>query len=114
MNIKIGIHESTHLLGFSSILYSNYLYGKFISNSMGWFINGTFMQKAVRDQFECSNSSGMPLEMNGGQGTCMSHWSYKSSFNEYMTAGVMPNNPTISYITQALLEETGWYKTVHK
>lgn len=31
-----------------------------------------------------------------------------------MTAGVLISNPTISYITLALLEETGWYKTVHK
>jgi hypothetical protein len=103
MNIKIGIHESTHLLGFSNILYPNYVYGKLITNSMGSFINGSFMQRAIIDQFACTNSSGMPLEMNGGSGTSMSHWSYKSSFNEYMTAGVMPNNPTISYITHALL-----------
>ena len=31
-----------------------------------------------------------------------------------MTAGVAVNNPTISYITLALLEETGWYKKIHK
>ena len=31
-----------------------------------------------------------------------------------MTAGVSVNNPTISYITLALLEETGWYRKVYK
>ena len=31
-----------------------------------------------------------------------------------MTAGVSPNNPTISYITLALLEETGWYRRIYK
>lgn len=31
-----------------------------------------------------------------------------------MTAGVLISNPTISYITLALLEETGWYKTIYK
>lgn len=31
-----------------------------------------------------------------------------------MTAGVAVNNPTISYITLALLEETGWYRKIYK
>lgn len=31
-----------------------------------------------------------------------------------MTAGVSINNPTLSYITLALLEETGWYRRVFK
>lgn len=61
MNIKIGIHESTHLLGFSNILYQNYLNGKLVTNSKGSFINGTYMQKALNDQYGCSNSSGMLL-----------------------------------------------------
>lgn len=44
----------------------------------------------------------------------MSHWSYKTAYNEYMTAGVLISNPTISFMTLALLEETGWYKTIYK
>jgi hypothetical protein len=44
----------------------------------------------------------------------MSHWSYKAAYNEYMTAGVVLSNPSISFITLALLEETGWYKTIFK
>jgi hypothetical protein len=44
----------------------------------------------------------------------MSHWSYKAAYNEYMTAGVLISNPTISFLTLALLEETGWYKTIFK
>lgn len=31
-----------------------------------------------------------------------------------MTAGVSVNNPTISYITLALLQQTGWYRTIYK
>jgi hypothetical protein len=62
------------------------------------------MQKALKDQYSCTNSSGMLLEANGGSGTSMSHWSYKSAYNEYMTAGVLISNPTISFITLALLE----------
>ena len=114
MNIKIGIHESTHLLGFSNILYQNYLNGKLVTNSKGSYINGSFIQKAIREQYGCNNATGMLLESNGGSGTSMSHWSYKAAYNEYMTAGVLISNPTISFMTLALLEETGWYKTIYK
>lgn len=31
-----------------------------------------------------------------------------------MTSGVLISNPTISFLTLALLEETGWYKTIFK
>jgi hypothetical protein len=31
-----------------------------------------------------------------------------------MTASVSPSNPTISYLTLAVLEETGWYKSINK
>lgn len=72
------------------------------------------MQKAIKDQYGCANSSGMLLETGGGQGTSLSHWSYKAAFNEYMTSGVLLNNPTISFITLAVLEEAGWYKRIFK
>lgn len=45
----------------------------------------------------------MLLESRGGSRTAMSHWSKKAASNELMTAGVSINNPTISYITLALL-----------
>jgi hypothetical protein len=61
MNIKIGIHESTHLLGFTSILFDKYVYGKVVNNDQGPFINGTFIQKAIKEQYGCSDAPGMPL-----------------------------------------------------
>jgi hypothetical protein len=45
----------------------------------------------------------MLLESGGGSGTSLSHWSYKALYNEFMTAGVILSNPTISYLTLALL-----------
>ena len=77
-------------------------------------MNGSFIQKAIRDQYGCNNAPGMLLEAGGGQGTSNSHWSYKTAYNEFMTAGVLISNPTISYLTLALLEETGWYKSISK
>lgn len=61
MNIKIGIHESTHLLGFSSILYSNYINGKVVTQNRYSYINGTYMQKALKDQYGCTSAPGMLL-----------------------------------------------------
>lgn len=61
------------------------------------------MQKALKDQYGCTSAPGMLLEPNGGSGTAQSHWSYKAAYNEFMTAGVQLSNPTISYITLALL-----------
>lgn len=104
----------THLFGFSSILYGYYKNGKVVNNAKGEYINGTYMQAALKKQYACTTAPGMLLESNGGQGTAGSHWSYKLAYNEYMTAGVLINNPTISFITLALLEETGFYKSIWK
>ena len=81
MNIKIGIHESTHILGFSSILYPNFRHGKMVETREAAYINGSFMQQALQDQYGCSGSSGMLLESGGGPGTANSHWSYKAAYN---------------------------------
>lgn len=47
-------------------------------------------------------------------GTALSHWSRKVASNELMTAGVSASNPTLSYITLSVLEETGWYEKIYK
>jgi hypothetical protein len=61
MNIKIGIHESTHLLGLSNILYPNYINGKVIATNQNTYINGSYIQKALQNQYGCANASGMLL-----------------------------------------------------
>jgi Fe2+ transport system protein B len=54
----------------------------------------------------------MLLENIGLNGTDDSHWSRKSIGNELMTATVVYPNPTMSFLTLALLESTGWYTRV--
>ena len=80
-NVKTVIHEITHILGFSSILYPDFIHGKLVNNEKGYFINGSFIQKAIREQYGCNNASGMPLETGIGVGTSMSHWSFKTAKN---------------------------------
>ena len=77
-------------------------------------MTGPYINAEVEKQYACQNPPGMLLEGSGGSGTALSHWSKKTANNQLMTAGVSPNNPTISYITLALLQETGWYRRIYK
>lgn len=97
------------------MLYPNFQNKQILSNTAnGAYLNGPFIRKEIIRQYGCLDSPGMSLETNGGDGTALSHWSRKTASNELMTAGVSVNNPTISYITLALLEETGWYRKIYK
>ena len=69
----------------------------------GNYMTGPFINEEVTKQYACQDPHGMLLQNGGGSGTALSHWSRKTAVNELMTAGVSPNNPTISYITLALL-----------
>jgi hypothetical protein len=67
--VKTGIHEFTHILGFSSILYDHFLHGKYLLRPEGSYLNGSFIQRAIKDQFGCTTAPGMPLESGGSSGT---------------------------------------------
>lgn len=65
--------------------------------------------KEVRDYFNCSLLEGAELEDQGEEGTALTHWEKRVFENEAM-AGIHTQNPIISRITLALMEDTGWYK----
>lgn len=84
------------------------------------------MVEEVRNYFGCSELEGAELEDQGEEGTVLTHWekrvfevrieivtstNFWVSFyqNEAMT-GTHTQNPTISRITLALMEDTGWYR----
>jgi leishmanolysin len=104
----------THVLAFSQLLYSFYATGQFKTTSKGSYLTGPYINAEVNRQYNCPNNTGMILESNGGSGTALSHWAIKTAKNELMTAGVSISNPTISYITLSLFQETGWYRTIYK
>lgn len=86
------------------MLYPNYQNSQVFVNLNGMmYLNGTYLRRELIRQYGCLDPPGMALEMNGGSGTALSHWSRKTAMNELMTAGVSVDNPTISYITLALL-----------
>lgn len=63
----------------------------------------------VRDYFNCSKLEGAELEDQGEEGTALTHWEKRVFENEAMT-GTHTQNPIISRITLALMEDTGWYR----
>lgn len=112
--IYVAVHEMTHCLGFSYLLYEFYPAGNPTKQVNGIdYIATPAVIREVKRQYGCESAIGMPLETEGSLGTAGTHWSRKASGNEYMTATVTYPNPTISYITLALLESTGWYTHVY-
>lgn len=63
----------------------------------------------VRNHFNCPTLEGAELEDQGLMGTQLTHWEKRIFENEAMT-GTYTQNPVISRITLALMEDTGWYQ----
>lgn len=65
------------------MLYSNYQSSQqvFVSNNGNMYLNGPYLREEIMRQYGCSDAPGMALEMNGGSGTAMSHWSRKTASN---------------------------------
>lgn len=64
--------------------------------------------REVRKHFNCPTLEGAELENQGMFGTFLTHWEKRIFENEAMT-GTYTQNPVISRITLALMEDTGWY-----
>ena len=63
------------------MLFPYYKYGKLVKTSDGVYLNGTHIQKAIREQYGCTTAPGMLLEDRGGQTVLGSHWSFKVAYN---------------------------------
>lgn len=105
----------THCFGFSIFLYDTYVGGSPLKTVNGsQYLDSPQIQRELKRQYDCDNAPGMLLQTSvGSNGTDGSHWARKAFGNEYMTATVSFNNPTISHITMALLETTGWYVRIN-
>ncbi|KAL5010564.1 hypothetical protein ScPMuIL_012869 [Solemya velum] len=69
--------------------------------------------KEVREHFSCMGLEGAELEDQGIDGTALTHWEKRLFENEAMT-GTYTQNPVISRVTLALMEDTGWYSANYK
>jgi len=131
------VHEVTHSLVFSPNLYNTYIVQD--SNCptsqlpLGWctyeqaglgsptvtvsdvrggeviYMRTPNVRDWAREHYACETMVGMELENQGGSGTYLSHWETRLTHNELMT-GAIKLRPSISGLTLALFDDSGWYK----
>eukprot|EP01137_Pigoraptor_chileana_P025367 Opistho-2@94764 len=112
-NIRVVVHELSHVLGFSGGVpaYNNII--KQLSDpgkgTTVPFITSPKVLAQVRAQYNCPTMQGAPIEDFGGSGTAGSHWEKRIFRNEYMT-GSAEQNSVISAVSLALFEDLGYYK----
>eukprot|EP00825_Cyclidium_porcatum_P003294 TRINITY_DN1152_c0_g1_i4.p1 TRINITY_DN1152_c0_g1~~TRINITY_DN1152_c0_g1_i4.p1 ORF type:complete len:1226 (-),score=102.03 TRINITY_DN1152_c0_g1_i4:99-3776(-) len=120
--VQTSIHEITHVLGFSSSLYS---YWRDRTNSFSTYsgLTSTITLRGMtttllksptilsfaKSYYGCSSLTGMYIENQGGSGSAGSHWEVLISYGENMNAQVIPTNGILSQFTLSLLYDTGWY-----
>ena len=115
-NIKIFLqtilfHELTHVFIFDPYLLSYKRLVKRIikDDEIISIINSPKVLEKARLHFNCQNLEGVPLENQGGSGSAGSHWESRYMLGDYMVSSNYFEN-TISDITLALFEDSGWYK----
>ncbi|EFA81603.1 hypothetical protein PPL_05594 [Heterostelium album PN500] len=125
--IRVGIHEMTHALGFTSTLYNSYLdsHGNFYDAStvitkkgvtpsgnsysyQKYAIDSPNVVNFIKQHYQCDSIRYAELEDSGAAGTAGSHWEKRTAGEEYMIGYVSPIAP-ITNLTLALLQDTGWY-----
>lgn len=81
------------------------------AQNRGWCSTEVFYcLQHVRDIFGCDNLDGAHLEDEGGSGTAGSHWESRLFMGEIMVGNSLASSrDTLSNITMALAEDSGWY-----
>ena len=108
--IMLLLHEITHILGFSNILYDYYINNstKIIVKNNKILFHGENVIKKAKKHFNCDLIEGIELENQGSSGSYGVHWDSRIMLTDYMIAIDYPDI-VISDITLGLLEDTGWY-----
>ncbi|KIZ07138.1 leishmanolysin-like peptidase [Monoraphidium neglectum] len=125
--VSVLVHELMHALGFTDDALDKFVdasgapvpkdqvvreftdvYGKRTS-----MIISPTVVKETRAQFGCATLQGAALENEGGQGSANAHWEYRWFQGELMVAtnlfAVYGKPATMSRITLAYMQDTGWY-----
>ena len=111
--IMLLLHEITHILAFNNNLYEIFPSGiniikRKINNEDRFLFQGKNVLKQAKRHFNCDSIEGIELENQGGIGSFGSHWEARVMLGDYMISTDYPEI-TISEITLALLEDSGWY-----
>lgn len=107
----ILFHEITHILIFEPYLLNSFnaIKKEEIDDEIKYYIISPKALEKARFHFGCDSLEGIPLEDQGGEGSIGSHWEGRYMLGDYMVSINYQEN-TISDITLALFEDSGWYK----
>ena len=112
----ILLHELTHVLGFSSSLFEYFQSSSqpitkraTINGYTRTLITSPKVVKVAREYYGCDTLEGVELENQGSSGSVGSHWEARIMMGDIMTS-TDNYEYSISEITLALLEDSGWYK----
>lgn len=69
------MHEMTHIIGFSTVLYEMYPKGNPLVNGTNgdYFLSSPRLQEEIKSYYGCNHSLGLPLEDQDGT-LIASHW----------------------------------------
>ena len=103
------LHELSHVLGFSPIIFENldFIYTETKNGKI--YLNSPKVIQKAKMHFNCENIKGVELENQGGDGSAGSHWEARYMLGDLMISTDYPE-VTISDITLAYFEDTGFYK----
>ncbi|KAF6252125.1 hypothetical protein COO60DRAFT_1704421 [Scenedesmus sp. NREL 46B-D3] len=121
------VHELHHALGFTDQLFDKFIdeEGQPIPKEQVVRVSRTpygelrpvvispTVAREAQAQFGCESVPGAALENEGGRGSALAHWEYKWFQGEVMVAtnlyGANGGEGTLSRITLALMQDSGWY-----
>ena len=110
----ILLHELTHALVFSPILFS-YFPSQHEYKNVIWqgqkktLVITPKVVEVARKHYGCDTLEGVELEDQGGQGSALAHWESRIMLGDYMISTDFQER-AISEITLALFEDSGWYQ----
>lgn len=106
-NKQLGMYQWSNRVVKEFTRYNWRLKGQSIKKNVHMIVTDNVVRE-VRRHFNCSTLEGGELEDQGINGTAFTHWEKRVFENEFMT-GTYTQNPVISRISLALMEDTGWY-----
>ncbi len=110
--IQLFMHELGHIFIFHTTLFKEeYLIKRTINGRERLLISSPKVVAAARRHYNCNTLEGVELEDNGGELSVHSHWESRIMNGDIMVSLVDRVDFTISEITLALFEDSGWYET---
>ncbi|MBL4702292.1 MAG: hypothetical protein JKX85_13640, partial [Phycisphaeraceae bacterium] len=100
------IHEMGHVLGFGTLWDLQGLLND--TDLQNPFFTGVQATAEYESLFGITDSSGVPVEQDGGQGTAYAHWDETTFDNELMTGFINAGINPLSRITVASLADQGY------